>query len=193
MKAFIFLLLLGTLSFNVFALTIHKDISKMDEVFETISMLRETNSDISELLIVFDIDNTLIKIPFTLTEPELDEKVLELQKAGLKTICLTARDASLISVTLWQLDQMGFDFTREAIEPYWTHKRKPTYFKKYLNYTNGVMFAGGQNKGLSLKYLLKDNFTFKQIIFVDDKLKNTQNVYDVFSGSDIEIASFHYL
>jgi len=148
------------------------------------------------------------------TEIELSTRIKKIQKDGFDTIALTARGLNLIKVTQRELarehgSRAIFDFDgkpfrkdlqkivvprtrkckRGEVAPCLTGKTtdKPRFL-------NGVMYAQGNHKGLALQRLLKElGASYKAIVFVDDRKKNTSNVYDAYRESSVEVEVFLYL
>lgn len=149
------------------------------------------------------------------TEDDLSLKIDEAQQDGISTIALTARGNVLIEATQRELarlhdgalalDFKGHPFNKdlESIQVPKTKscKRGETppclsgKFTTFPKFVNGVMYANGANKGLSLKALLKDlGKNYKSIIFVDDNRKNTDNVNAVYKKEDnVDMEVFLYL
>jgi len=65
-----------------------------------------------------------------------------------------------------------------------------------VSYQQGIMYVAGQNKGEMLKCLLDstESSFIKHIFFIDDTLKNVEDVYDAFEDSKkYEVVAIHYL
>ena len=55
------------------------------------------------------------------------------------------------------------------------------------------MMVSGQNKGIMLKTLLnKVGKKFKAVVLVDDGKKNTDNMYNVYKASQIDVNTYRY-
>lgn len=182
------------ISLQSHALTIHTTINDLNEVFNDLDNIKKVYDD-SEVLVVFDIDDTLLTLN-DVTQDDLPQ-ILKSIQGRYKTICLTARPRQLSYLTRKQFQYFDLNFKHTAIGRSWKRSRKVSGLNRKIFYNQGVMFASNQNKGLVLDYLLQSIYQshspFKQIIFIDDKGYNTQDVYDVFQPSDIEIAAYQYL
>jgi hypothetical protein len=157
----------------------------------------------------------LFSCPSEHTEDGLSHSLAEIQKKGIHTIGLTARGNSMVKATqrelarkhtgLKTLDFQGMPFTQSLtkIEVAKTKKCKRGETAPCLSgevsdrpkFTKGVMYANGTHKGLALKALLKRlKASYKAIVFIDDRKKNTVNVNQVYVNQDkVEVEVFLYL
>ncbi len=64
---------------------------------------------------------------------------------------------------------------------------------KKVSYQSGVLFGDGQHKGvLLLSLLAKTEFHPCAVVFIDDSLKNIENMRDAFLGTGIPITLIRY-
>lgn len=116
------------------------------------------------------------KTAVSLVDERSIESIKRLQRRGITIIALTARSPhALEGCTLNQLASVGINFRITS----------PTH-ESDLNFTGmidkadfkaGVVFCGNNDKGEVLERLFNQTgFTPDKIIFVDDKLKNLENV-----------------
>lgn len=131
------------------------------------------------------------RILFSLSEMPLVQKdiptVLEYaQDHGVKILAATARGYQMAQATMRQFQEdriLKFFKDNAIITPKGGNGFVSTYLpergSRKILYQNGMLYLAGQNKGLMLKdFLKKTNMTHKitHIIFVDDTLKNDQQV-----------------
>lgn len=123
---------------------------------------------------------------------ETDKHLSLLLQAAAKNnssiISLTARTPEFYETTLKQLSIKPFEnragkllFNQRGItidnKTSVAHQFNCRGFKRPVVYRHGVMFVSGQNKGVALQCILnKAHKHYKHIIFVDDSLKNVENV-----------------
>lgn len=110
------------------------------------------------------------------------------QKQKIPLVALTSRGPSMRSNTLRELNRAQIDFSHTAIKGSFDIN-----FKRTTTYRHGIFMTSGQHKGEMLKYLIETNSKkYKYIIFVDDHQKHTDNVYNTFKDSEIQIYTFRY-
>ena len=147
------------------------------------------------------------------TEENIPEIIKKLQTDGFVTIALTARGPENRNSTELQLKKCGFNFNDGSLSygfpgtylPYDVNDPKRSGLTaeeinnfnlkapKYVSFANGIMMVAGQNKGIMLKTLLqKTGKEFKTVVLVDDGKKNTDNMYNVYKASDIDVNCFRY-
>ncbi len=109
-------------------------------------------------------------------------------------ISLTARSPDFYQTTVKQLSrpsfegrdgQVYFDMQGVAVKNHTSisHSFKCPGFKRPVIYKHGVMFVSGQNKGVALACLLsRAHKHYQSIIFVDDSIKNINNVERIFAN-----------
>ena len=157
----------------------------------------------------------LFACPSEHTEEDLSHSLAEIQKSGIHTVGLTARGNSLVKATQRELARKHegmkvLDFQKKPFSQNLnkilvakTRKCKSGETAPCLSgkisdrpkFTKGVMYANGTHKGLALKALLKRlKASYKAIVFVDDRKKNTVNVNQVYVNQDeVEVEVFLYL
>lgn len=122
--------------------------------------------------------------------------VREIQDLKIKSIILTSRGPNYRNDTEIELERMGVSFKNSAIGPEGGY---PSTFlpidiesPRSVSYMDGIFMGSGQNKGKLLRSLLKKtNSDFKVIVFVDDSLKNIENMEKEF-GESTELYTFYY-
>lgn len=163
------------------------------EVFSEIEKWTESKAP-EEILVVFDIDETLMVVEDCLppgesrgfagwlkkvfnceaqiTEDLLDEKIRELQTQGFSTMALTARAHNLVEPTKRELNRLEIDFlgtpftSDDNFEDRFTQRSKVVF-------EDGVVYASGRNKGETLKlFQSRLNKPYKWVVFIDDSSKN---------------------
>lgn len=129
---------------------------------------------------------------------ELDtvKVVQEIQKSKVKSIILTSRGPYFRNDTELELQRIGLNFKDSAIGPSngYAGVFKPVGLEgaRDISYMDGIIMGSGQNKGQILKLILdKTNSQFKVIIFIDDSLKNIQNMENQ-SFKDTQLYTFYY-
>lgn len=116
--------------------------------------------------------------------------VSEFQKNNIKVFALTARGFPIADLTINQLANNQIDFQKSALTKQIEIKLQDKYPALYKK---GVLFVGDNNKGiLLLKFLEKLKYKAKNIVFVDDKLKNVQNVNEALEKANIPIIAYRY-
>ena len=182
----------------------------------------------SETLVVFDIDNTILRQnqmigthqwgdylferarrrgvveeaareiqyqAFAEVQPHLNVvpvedqifQILEnLETRGISHFALTARSASLKSITHKQLQVVRHDFDKNF---------PPQKDKSLLDgvLEKGVIFATGTPKGELLKKIIENSkIRPKKIVFIDDRLYNLESVEKSFAQGNIILESYRY-
>lgn len=123
-------------------------------------------------------------------EAETVKVVRDIQDMNLKTFVQTSRGTDLRSDTQLELDRIDLNFRKSSIGPEGGYAGAfiPEGFEKDrpVGFVNGVFLGSGQNKGKLLRYLLKrTGHSFKSIIFVDDSLKNIEDLENEFQADGI--------
>ncbi len=117
-------------------------------------------------------------------EKSAPEQIAAKQRAGTKTMALTARPPELAAVTHKQLNSVGIHLDKNTVtkETVTVAGVEPAPFKR------GVMFVGAQNnKGdILVKFLNALNLKPKKIVFVDNKQKHVDAVEKALAGSGID-------
>lgn len=113
-----------------------------------------------------------------------------LQKQGVVTMGLTHRQTCLAESTLRQVDSLGFDFTETAPskETFVVPASYPTL------YTQGILFVGDFNKksDVFLSFFSPMQKQPKNVIFIDDKKENVEDLKILFSRLEIPYVGIHY-
>lgn len=157
----------------------------------------------------------LFACPSTHTEDIVSHEIKSLQGSGFATMALTARGVSLIKPTKRELARkhQGLETLSFAGKPFHkfiknlavpkTRKCKQGEqapcltgkVSKKPRFEEGVLYANGTHKGLALKaFLALNEASFKAIVFVDDRKKNTDDVHELFKNQEvIEVTSYLYL
>ncbi len=130
------------------------------------------------------------------TEKETPAVVKAIQDMKVKSIVLTSRGDLYRNDVQMELDRIGTSFKASAIGPEGGY---PSTFKpegienaREVSYQDGIVMGSGQNKGQILRWLLKKTGSqFKAIVFVDDTLKNIENVEKEYVD-DKSVTTFYY-
>lgn len=125
--------------------------------------------------------------PVEASTPELIRNVQK--KASM--LALTARGLSLATRTVEQLREIGVNFETDLKKDKISLPLHPTEGTSYLK---GVVSAGSKDKGVALREILEKNLPgrFKRILFIDDKLRYSQQVEKAFAGTSYEVHTFRY-
>jgi len=130
------------------------------------------------------------------TQPSAAEQVARLQQAGLKVIVLTARGPGFKLSTFRELKRNGMNFWPNAWPPQagFGEPFIPEGGSRHALYEDGVLFAAGQDKGLTLKTMLdKAGLPYpKLIIMTDDKQSNLNQVMQAFSWTGTRVQAWRY-
>lgn len=142
--------------------------------------------------------------------------VQSFQEQGNTVFALTSRGYEFQYQTLRELLRNGIDLSKSklrfvptflrpklAFDPktvytqYGFKKNQAKSFKldksRKVQFLDGVFYTSGLHKGVMLKIILKEaKLSPKAVVFVDDKLKHTQRVQEVFENSPIEVVTYHY-
>lgn len=122
-------------------------------------------------------------------EEQTPALISELQRAGYRTLGLTARSPLLAGRTHKQLADVGIDFRSTAIYP----DSVVTKLEKASGYYQGIMFVTENDKGEALFTLLdKIHQTYKHVIFIDDRLENVEKVLAACHLRGIAATGFYY-
>lgn len=131
-----------------------------------------------------------------LVEPNTAQVVRDIQNMKIKSIVLTARGTVYKNDIEIELGKEKIDFKDSAIGPVGgyasTFKFEQLENPREVSYQDGVVLGSGQNKGQILKaLLLKTNTQFKTIVFIDDTLKNIENMEAEYKDN-AGVTVFHY-
>ncbi|WP_196140563.1 DUF2608 domain-containing protein [Aliikangiella sp. G2MR2-5] len=148
------------------------------------------------------------------TEKAIPEVLHKLTLSGVKLLVLTARGSSNLSATSSQFsklfvgdsdkkqtfldlinrnaltgDKSGIASIASPFQPSDCNAQRP------VSYQQGIMYVAGQNKGEMLLCLLNraSSTEIRNIIFIDDTLKNVKDVYHSFKDkSEYDVDALHY-
>lgn len=124
-----------------------------------------------------------------LVEKETVEIIEGLHADGIPTMGLTARPATFMNESLRQLDKLDVHLDDNTI----SDREITIQDKDIAKFKEGLMSVGGNNKGTVLvKLLEKVNFSPRRILFVDDKVKNVNNVDKALNEASIPSFAFRY-
>ena len=119
------------------------------------------------------------------TTPDILRKI---DRLGAIQIGLTARPILLASKTLSHLEKLGVSFNGKNRLP------SGIDFKENTHFEGGVVFAGSNNKGETLKSFLEKMPVneITRVVFIDDKAHHTQAVDDDLKNSRFDVISIRY-
>ncbi len=131
-----------------------------------------------------------------LVEKSIADVVKKIQEQKIKSFVMTSRGSDYRNDTESELDRGGLSFKDSAIGPVGgyvsTFLPEGTDLKREISYQDGILMGSGQDKGLLLQYILKKTQSqFKLILFVDDTLKNIENVERAYK-EDKSVYTFYY-
>lgn len=184
------------------------------DVFENISSFSEGKSP-ADILLVFDIDETLLIVqkclsesesqgfagwlktvmncPAELTEEIVPTQIVQLQNLGYATFALTARGDNIIKPTERELSRNSLTFLDF---PLGSDKNFEESFdtKSKMVLKDGVVYASGRNKGETLKIVLeKVQRSYKWIVFIDDNKKNINAMNKAYKDDqNVFVQIIHY-
>ncbi len=129
-------------------------------------------------------------------ESQIPRVVKEIQQMKIKSIILTSRGSVLRNDVETELGDADMEFKSSAFGPSGGY---PSTFlpegienAREISYMDGILMGSGQNKGKILKSVLKKaQAQFKVIIFLDDTLKNIENMENELKN-EVELYTFHY-
>lgn len=128
-------------------------------------------------------------------ESDTPSWIEQLQKKGIKTMALTARNTDVADTTKKQLQSIQVNF-RATPPSSQTLKLSKTELQSEEGaiFTDGILLVGeGNNKGLVLRAFLKKlGYTPEKIIFIDDKLKHVNNMEKALSTLSIPYFGYRY-
>jgi hypothetical protein len=130
------------------------------------------------------------------TQDDAAQQVVRMQEAGLKVIVLTARGPGFKLSTFRELRRNGFNFWPSAWPPQQGFGQPfvPEGGTRPALYEDGVIFAAGQDKGMTLKSVLDmSGQPYPQlIVMVDDKQENLKSVMKAFSWSSTKVHAWRF-
>lgn len=218
MHVFLQLVLLFGLQ-NAEALSETTETYDYDDIFSKIEDI-EASAGKENLLVVFDVDDTLLVIdhcthngkptkgigklfncPSFPTEDDLAARLKALQARGIKTLALTARGSNLIRATQRELARQDMSFLGLPYEQNLEIEVPKKKCKKdeeppclsTKKFIDGVMYAQGSHKGTVLKILLEElGDSYSHIVFIDDRKYNVEDMAETYDSS-AEITAYLFL
>lgn len=129
-------------------------------------------------------------------EAQIPEIVKSIQSLKIKSIILTSRGSILRNDIESELGAAELEFRKSAFGP---EGGFPGNFipeglenAREISYMDGIIMGSGQHKGKILKAILKKTSnSFKTIVFVDDTLKNIENMENELK-TDVDLYTFFY-
>ncbi len=124
-----------------------------------------------------------------LVEPKIHEIVARLQQPEHVVMGFTSRELSLMTRTLHQLNTVDIDLSQASpvCEDFMFRNPKPVLFSK------GILFCAGTHKGEALSAFLEHlDYTPKQIVFIDDKLRQLERVDACCKAKNIPFVGLRY-
>lgn len=115
----------------------------------------------------------------------------DLKKSGHKVIILTVRSLCLIESVFNQLKSVDIDISTGALAENGANQELAKIGAKY---TDGILFCDGYYKGNALKVFLQFHPTLKakNIVFIDDKLKNIDSVKSAAKDLEVNFVGIRY-
>jgi phosphoglycolate phosphatase-like HAD superfamily hydrolase len=115
----------------------------------------------------------------------------DLKRSGHNVMILTVRSRCLADSVFRQLQSIGIDVKRDAI---FEDGINSALDKVGAKYVDGILFCDGYYKGDALKTFLqgKPDLKVKNIVFIDDKLKNVESVKAAAQEMGINFVGIRY-
>lgn len=131
-----------------------------------------------------------------LVESAIPAIVKAIQQMKIKSIVLTSRGSVLRSDIESELADAELEFKSSAFGPEGGYASTflPEGLDKAreISFMDGIVMGSGQHKGKILSSVLKKaGAKFKVIIFVDDTLKNIENMEETFKH-EVDLVTFYY-
>lgn len=185
-------------------ITIRKGATRTDCWYYIIQKINELPRD-GRILVVTDIDNTLIK---KASHPDGDtfialpaavEAMSWLQSSReLDVIALTARpfrphDAE---ITEKNLESASIRLLLPDMNPVLTKEQSEMLLRKHrnLHFRNNILYAPSQEKVQALKsFLSVKSTTYRHIVFIDDLIENCEYVLHHLGCNDDKVTVFHFI
>jgi hypothetical protein len=128
-----------------------------------------------------------------LTEPTLPEIINNFQKNKISVMALTSRLPDSRQGTERELELAGLNLSLTSPGHSIAESFIPEGQTRMTNYQKGIFMTSGLHKGEMISFLLKKfNKTYKYIIFVDDQIRHTEEVFNQFINSTVDISTFRY-
>lgn len=127
-------------------------------------------------------------------EQDIKKIILNLQKRKIPTIALTKVGTEKygyindpMTLRTSRLKEKGIIFSFGKLN-------ERIIFGDDSGYNSGIIFAGKQSKGETLKYFLENIALWKpqHIIFIDDRVKHLESVNNICEKIGIKFTGFHY-
>lgn len=130
----------------------------------------------------------------TLIDKRSPQLIKQLQENGVKVIALTTGDAHDEDFWIQQLKKNQIDFSA-AFSDYASITLDDAIFSEdYPIFKKGVLFVDPYSKGQVLQaFLSRINFRPNKVIFVDDKIKNLEEVAQVIYSFGIPFIGLQYM
>ncbi len=146
-------------------------------------------------------------------QPDLPTLVWKLQKAGFPSMVITARNPRIRVATLRELKANCYSFDRGAPPVFRPGDVTLFDFTSYLSpelinrlqlkkpgekasYGDGLVLASGQHKGAMLRVILSlaesKGYHYKAVVFIDDKKKNVDAVWEALRDVAMEVHTYEY-
>jgi len=130
------------------------------------------------------------------TQPDAAAQVAKMQEAGLNIVVLTARGPGFRLATFRELRRNDFTFWQNAWPPQrgFAEPFVPEGGSRPAVYEDGVIFAAGQDKGLTLKTVLEKSGQPMPalIVMADDKQANLNQVMAAFNWTGTKVQAWRY-
>lgn len=131
-----------------------------------------------------------------LVQSSIPQVVKDIQGMKIKSIILTSRGPGLRYDVETEMEESGMNFRESAMGPLGgyagTFLPEGLESPREISFTDGIAMGSGQNKGKILKAILqKTNTKFKTIIFLDDTLKNIENMENELKD-EVDLYTFYY-
>lgn len=156
-----------------------QDVQARDEYFSArLKREMESGKDLTTAcnIVLPQFFECMKKTAVSLVDERSVGSITRLQRRGIAMIALTARSPHVLEVcTLKQLARVGINF--RITSPAHENDLNFTGMMDKADFKGGVVFCGNNDKGAVLERLFEQTgFIPDKIIFVDDKLKNLENV-----------------
>lgn len=146
---------------------------------------------------LFDVHHKIFTLSkMHLVEDKIPQVVKDIQMMKIKSIILTSRGPGLRYDVETEMEGTGINFKESSIGPLGgypgTFLPEGLESPREISFADGIVMGSGQNKGKILKAILKKtNTDFKTIFFLDDTLKNIENMENELKD-EVELYTFHY-
>lgn len=168
--------------------------STMDNIEQRLG--RERRNDLHAIM--------LLQSKWFLTDPKMPTLIQTLQAKKHKIVALTAfwtgKMGNIESVESWRINQLKNNGINLSVNPMlkqtYLQISNETFLKRTDRhlpvYQEGVIFTSRHPKGEVIKAFLKQlNYTPKEIIFIDDRIKNVKELADFCKAENIPYLGLH--